>query len=70
MELSSSLRTLIGQTVVADVEACRRRLADVRSARGILDAHEVLLLARLDELTVDEPASSRKPSWRRRRNRR
>jgi hypothetical protein len=56
MELSSSLRTLIGQTVVADVEACRRGLTDVRSARGILDAHEVQLLARLDELTVDEPA--------------
>ena len=56
MELSSSLRTIIGQTVVVDVGACRRGLEDVRSARGVLDAHEVQLLARLDELTVDEPA--------------
>jgi hypothetical protein len=56
MNLSSSLRAMIGQTVVADVEACRRGLADVRSARGVLDGHEVRLLARLDELTTNEPA--------------
>jgi hypothetical protein len=56
VELSSSLRTIIGQTVVVDVGACRRGLEDVRSARGVLDAHEMQLLARLDELTVNEPA--------------
>jgi hypothetical protein len=56
MGLSSSLRAIIGQTVVVDVGACRRGLEDVRSARGVLDAHEVQLLARLDELTVNEPA--------------
>ena len=36
--------------------ACRRELTDVRGVRGLLDAREVEVLARLDELTVDAPA--------------
>src|SRR4051795_2301619 len=52
----SSVRTLIAGTVLVDVEACRRELGDVRSARGLLDAREVEVLARLDELTVEAPA--------------
>src|SRR3954462_2641848 len=52
----SSVRTLIAGTVLVDVEACRRELEQVRGVRGLLDAREVEVLARLDELTVDSPA--------------
>jgi len=52
----SSLRTLIAGTVLVDVEACRRELEHVRAVRGVLDARDVQVLARLDELTVDAPA--------------
>src|SRR3954454_15372685 len=51
-----SLRTLIAGTVLVDVEACRRELEHVRGVRGLLDARELQVLARLDELTVDAPA--------------
>src|SRR4051812_25825557 len=50
-----SVRTLIVGTVLADVEACRRELGHVRRGRGMLDAREVEVLARLDELTVEAP---------------
>src|SRR3954465_11806848 len=52
----SSVRSLIAGTVLVDVAACRRELEGVRGVRGILDAREVEVLARLDELTVDAPA--------------
>src|SRR3954467_867637 len=52
----SSLRTIIAGSVLVDVEACRRELGHVRGVRGLLDAREVQVLARLDELTVDAPA--------------
>ncbi|HEY4608040.1 MAG TPA: DUF222 domain-containing protein [Ilumatobacteraceae bacterium] len=52
----SSVRTLIAGTVLVDVEACRRELGQVRGVRGLLDAREVEVLARLDELTVEAPA--------------
>src|SRR4051794_3536760 len=52
----SSVRSLIAGTVLVDVEACRRELEGVRGVRGLLDAREVEVLARLDELTVDTPA--------------
>jgi hypothetical protein len=45
----SSLRTLIGQTALIDVEACRRELEHIRRGRGWFDAREVEVLARLDE---------------------
>jgi len=45
----SSLRTLIGQTALIDVEACRRELEHIRRGRGLFDAREVEVLARLDE---------------------
>src|SRR4051795_3772530 len=51
-----SLRTIIAGTVLVDVEACRRELGQVRGVRGLLDAREVEVLARLDELTVEAPA--------------
>src|SRR3954463_1972099 len=51
-----SLRTLIAGSVLVDVEACRRELEHVRRGRGMFDAREVEVLARLDELTVDAPA--------------
>src|SRR4051794_24161283 len=52
----SSLRSLIVGTVLVGVGACRRELEHVRGVRGLLDAREVQVLARLDELTVDAPA--------------
>src|SRR4051794_9809721 len=52
----SLLRTIIAGNVLADVEACRRELEHVRRGRGMFDAREVEVLARLDELTVDAPA--------------
>src|SRR4051795_11791567 len=52
----SSLRIMIAGSVLANVAACRRELEHVRSARGLLDAREVEVLARLDELTVEAPA--------------
>src|SRR3954453_19714782 len=52
----ASLRTMIAGTLLAAVEACRRELEHVRGVRGMLDAREVEVLARLDELTGDAPA--------------
>src|SRR4051794_11763058 len=52
----SSVRTLIAGTVLVDVGACRRELEHVRGVRGLLDARELQVLARLDELTVEAPA--------------
>jgi hypothetical protein len=52
----SSLRTLIGHTALIDVEARRRELEHIRRGRGLFDAREVEVLARLDELAVESPA--------------
>jgi hypothetical protein len=62
----SSLRTLIGQTALIDVEACRRELEHIRRGRGLFDAREVEVLARLDELTVESPAIHAPPQPERR----
>ena len=51
-----ALRTLIGERSLCDVEACRRELEHVRVGRGLLDAREVSVLGRLDELTVQSPS--------------
>src|SRR5919206_181164 len=55
MELSG-LRTMISGTPLGDVDACRRELEHVRAVRGMLDAREVDVLARLDELAAEVPA--------------
>src|SRR3954452_10314261 len=52
----SALRITIAGTVLADVAACRRELQHVRAGRGMLDARELEVLARLDELTIQAPA--------------
>ncbi len=49
------LREVIGGTSLVDVDICRRELAEIRSGRGLLDAREVEVLARLDELTATAP---------------
>lgn len=46
------LRRVISGEPLGDVEACRRELEQVRAGRGLLDAREVAVLARLDELAV------------------
>jgi hypothetical protein len=48
----AGLRTLIGGAALGDVGACRRELEHVRAGRGLLDAREMAVLGRLDELTV------------------
>src|SRR3954463_9952890 len=52
----ASLRSIVAATDLVDVDICRRELSHVRGVRGMLDAREVEVLARLDELTVDAPA--------------
>jgi Domain of unknown function (DUF222) len=52
----AGLRTLIGGTSLADVGACRRELEHIRSGRGLLDARELEVFARLDELTAVVPS--------------
>src|SRR3954451_21761891 len=53
----SALRITIAGTVLADVAACRRELEHVRAARGMLDARELQVLVRLDELVIEVPAT-------------
>src|SRR3954453_14128331 len=52
----ASLRSIVAATDLVDVDTCRRELSHVRAGRGMLDAREVEVLARLDELTVEAPA--------------
>jgi len=52
----SSLRSIIAGSVLVDVDACRRELEHVRVVRGLADAREVEVLARLDELAIEAPA--------------
>ncbi len=49
------LRRTIRETALVDVVACRRELEQIRCGRGLLDAREVEVLGRLDELTADAP---------------
>ncbi|HAP74475.1 MAG TPA: hypothetical protein DCR14_00140, partial [Acidimicrobiaceae bacterium] len=50
------LRSVVGEAPLPDVAACRRELEHVRAARGMLDAREVAVLGRLDELTEETPS--------------
>ena len=52
----TALRTVIGEVSLVDVDACRCELAHIRVGRGLLDAREVAVLGRLDELTVEVPS--------------
>jgi hypothetical protein len=45
-----ALRSVIGGSSLSDVAACRVELEHVRGGRGLLDAREVEVLARLEEL--------------------
>lgn len=51
----TALGTIIGGTSLADVDACRRELEHIRGGRGLLDAREVAVLGRLDELVAELP---------------
>jgi hypothetical protein len=51
-----ALRTVIGATPLTDLDACRRELEHARGGRGLLDAREVEVLGRLDEVTADVPS--------------
>ncbi len=52
----SALRMIIGGSPLADLGACRRELEHIRGGRGFLDAREVEVLGRLDELTCEVPS--------------
>jgi hypothetical protein len=51
-----ALRELIEVNPLADVDACRTELAAVRTMRGLLDAREMKVCARLDELASERPS--------------
>lgn len=55
MEIES-IRNLIGASPLGDLAACRGELAAIQCVRGLLDAREMRVAARLDELAVAEPA--------------
>ena len=46
------IRPLISGTVLSDVEVCRAELVAIGVVRGLLDAREVEVVRRLDELAV------------------
>ena len=48
--------SIIGGAPLTDLAACRAELEHVHGVRGVLDAREVEILARLDELTVEVPS--------------
>jgi hypothetical protein len=52
----TALRSIIGAAPLPDAAACRSELQHIRSGRGLLDAREVAVLARLDELAADSPS--------------
>ena len=54
MQLSAVL-SLIDADPLADVAACRRELEHVRAVRGAVDARELKVLGRLDELASESP---------------
>ena len=51
-----ALQQLITADPLVDVAACRRELAHIRRGRGVLDAREVQVLGRLDQLTATQPS--------------
>ena len=51
-----ALRELIEANPLADIDACRTELAAVRTMRGLLDAREMKVCARLDELASERPS--------------
>lgn len=51
----TALRSIVGGTPLPDVASCRAELEHLRTARGVLDAREVEVLGRLDELAASEP---------------
>ena len=50
-----TLRRLISGTPLPDIAACVGELVAVRVARGLLDAREMEVVARLDDLAASEP---------------
>ncbi len=50
------LRRLVCAGSLADLHACRAELDHLRVARGILDAHELVVLARLDAIADEQPS--------------
>ena len=50
------LRAIIGGTPLTDLDACRLELDCIRVARGVLDARELEVLARLDEIAEAQPS--------------
>jgi len=68
-----ALRTLLTAGPLADLADCRRELAALRAVRGIVDAREMRVLARMDEIAAtpagsgsfpdaDHAAASKKPA--------
>jgi len=49
------LRRLVCAGSLTDLDACRTELDHLRIARGVLDAHELVVLARLDEIATEQP---------------
>jgi len=50
----AALRPLISGTVLSDIEVCRAELVAIGVARGLLDAREVQVVRRLDELAASD----------------
>jgi len=68
-----ALRNLLTAGTLADLADCRRELAALRAVRGIVDAREMRVLARMDEIAAtpagsgsfpdaDHAAASKKPT--------
>ncbi|MEI7546857.1 MAG: hypothetical protein WCK21_02195, partial [Actinomycetota bacterium] len=55
MEIES-IRSLIVATPLGDLAACRGELAAIQCVRGLLDAREMRVAARLDELAGESPS--------------
>lgn len=53
---SERLRRLSSDHPLDDVDECRRELEFIRAARGVLDAREITVLERLDELSAEHPS--------------
>lgn len=52
----TALRPLISATALTDVVVCRAELIDIGVVRGLLDARELAVVRRLDELAANDPA--------------
>ncbi|MDO8389733.1 MAG: HNH endonuclease [Actinomycetota bacterium] len=53
---TESIRSLVVASPLGDLAACRGELAAIQCVRGLLDAREMRVAARLDELAAAEPA--------------